>query len=135
MELSREEMRADMRAAFKEVLGDTALLEHVFQHLIKDVVISLMAEKFERTFGIDCTDHSDREETRKDMEFLRQSRLWAHSDEGTAAVSTFKRLMKVVDFAASSAVRGIVYLLIAGTLFLVTLGAATHKSVRQFLGI
>jgi hypothetical protein len=133
-EISREEMRADMRAAFKEVLTDKDLLEHVFEPFISRIVIEKMTDKFERTFGVDCTDHDSREETRKDMEFLRKTRQWAQTDEGAASVSTFKRLMKVVDFAASSAVRGITYLLLAGALFLITVGAATHKNVRQLLG-
>jgi hypothetical protein len=133
-DITREEMRADMRVAFKEVLTDRDLLEHVFEPFISRIVIEKMTDKFERTLGVDCTDHDSREETRKDMEFLRKTRQWAQTDEGSASVATFKRLMKVVDFAASSAVRGIVYLLLAGSLFLITVGAATHKNVRQLLG-
>ncbi len=133
-EISREEMRADMRAAFKDVLTDKDLLEHIFEPFISRIVIEKMTDKFERTLGVDCTDHEAREETRKDMEFLRKVRNWAQTEDGDAAIATFKRLMKVVDFAASSAVRGITYLLLAGALFLITVGAATHKNVRQILG-
>jgi hypothetical protein len=133
-EVSREELRQDMRAAFKEVLTDRDLLEHVFEPFISRIVLEKMTDKFERTFGVDCTDHEAREETRKDMEFLRKIRNWAQTDEGDAAIVAFKRLMKVVDFAASSAVRGMLYFLLAGAVTLITIGAATHKNVRQLLG-
>lgn len=131
---SREELRQDMRAAFKEVLTDRDLLEHIFEPYISRIVLEKMTDKFERTLGVDCTDHEAREETRKDMEFLRETRTWARSEQGVAELATFKRLMAVIDFAASSAVRGGVYLLLAGLLFLISIGAATHKNVRQLLG-
>lgn len=134
MDISREEMRADMRAAFKEVLTDKDLLEHVFEPFISRIVLEKMTDKFERTFGVDCTDHEAREETRKDMEFLRKTRSWAQTDDGAAAIVAFRRLMKVVDFAASSFVRGVVYFLLAGAVTLVTIGVATHKNVRQIFG-
>ena len=133
-DVSREELRQDMRAAFKEVLTDRDLLEHIFEPFISRIVLEKMTDKFERTLGVDCTDHEAREETRKDMEFLRETREWARSEQGVASLATFKRLMGVIDFAASSAVRGIVYLLIAGALFMISIGAATHKNVRQLLG-
>ena len=38
---------------------------------IKQAVKEAMAEKFEITFGIDCTDPGERDELREDMKFLR----------------------------------------------------------------
>jgi hypothetical protein len=134
-EFTRDDLRHDMRVAFKEVLTDQEIVEHVFTPHISRIVMEKMTDKFERTFGVDCTDHDAREETRKDMEFVRKVRRWAETDDGTASLSAFKKLMKVVDFAASSAVRGLIYLFLAGAVTLIAVGAATHKSVRSALGI
>ena len=131
---TREEVREDIRTAFKDVLTDNDFLEHVLDPRIGRIVLEKMADKFERTLGVDCTDHEAREETRKDMEFLRIARTWAHSEEGKADISAFKRLMRVTNSAVSSAVKGIVYFLFAGALALIALGAATHKSIKALFG-
>jgi hypothetical protein len=44
---------------------------------VKDAVREALAEKIERTFGVDCNDVDERAETRKDMEFLRAMRVGA----------------------------------------------------------
>ena len=44
---------------------------------VKEAVREAMAEKIERTFGVDCSDVEERSETRKDMEFLRAMRRGA----------------------------------------------------------
>lgn len=156
-DFTRDDLRHDMRVAFKEVLTDKELLERVFEPHISRIVLEKITDKFERTLGVVCTDPESREETRKtiefahksrvvaespegderrkDMEFVRKVRQWSETEEGASSLAAFKRLMKVVDFAASSAVRGIIYLLLAGAVTLVAVGAATHKSVRAVFGL
>lgn len=67
---------------------------------VKEAVREVMAEKIERTFGVDCNDIEERAETRKDMEFLRAMRIgarhggerlfwWAIGLAGTSAVALF----------------------------------------------
>lgn len=129
------EVRDAVREGFKEVFMDTTFLEHFIDPRIGKVVIEKMAEKLDKTFGVDCTDHEERQETHQDMRWVRKMRIWTEGDEGAAAIEAFRKLMKVVDFAASSAVRGIVYFLFAGALALIAVGITTHKSVKALFGI
>lgn len=80
-ELTKE----DVKEAVREAMADTR---------------AVVAEKIERTFGIDCSDVEERAETRKDMEFLRAMRVgarqggerifwWLLGITGTAAVAWF----------------------------------------------
>lgn len=130
-----EEVRDAVKEGFKDVLTDSSFLEHFIDPRIGKIVVEKMAEKIDKTFGVDCMDHDERQETHQDMRWTRKARKWAESEEGAAAIESFKKLMKVVDFAASSAVRGIVYFLFAGALALIAIGVATHKSVKALLGI
>jgi hypothetical protein len=44
------------------------------KQVVRDAVREAMAEKFELTLGINCTDPDERDETREDMKFLRALR-------------------------------------------------------------
>jgi hypothetical protein len=67
---------------------------------VKEAVRELLADKFEKTLGVNCLDPEERVETRKDMEFLRSLRLgarkggekifwWAVGIVGTSALAIF----------------------------------------------
>lgn len=129
-----EEVRNAVREGFKDVLNDSTFLEHFIDPRIAKIVIEKMAEKIDKTFGYDCMDHEERQEIHQDTRWTRRTRKWTESEEGAAAIESFKKLMKVVDFAASSAVRGIIYFLFAGGVAFVALGIATHKSVKALFG-
>ena len=55
-EITKEDIKEAAREAMTEAIRD------------------VLAEKIERTFGINCADIEERSETRKDMEFLRMMR-------------------------------------------------------------
>lgn len=129
--------KADVRDAMRDVLMDRDVLDALaplIEPIIARVVLEKMTDKIDKTFGLNCTDHIERQETRMDMHWLRKEREWAESKEGRLAKETFKRLAAVIDSAASGAIRGLVYFLLAGAVTIITIGAATHKNVRQLLG-
>jgi hypothetical protein len=72
---SKAEIRAIVDAALQESR----------EHLL-DGFHDLLAKKFEITFGIDCRSVEERQETRKDMEFLRVLR---HDEDDVRANMSF----------------------------------------------
>jgi hypothetical protein len=55
-------------------MGLDELSKREIREIVKDGVKEAMAEKLEITFGIDCRSPDDRQEARKDMEFVRKLR-------------------------------------------------------------
>jgi oligoribonuclease NrnB/cAMP/cGMP phosphodiesterase (DHH superfamily) len=134
--------RADIEAALKNVLRDRDTLAP----LVRDLVIPIMTDKFEKTFGVDCTDHEAREEMRRNIDFLRytSSRIsmadidylkkeldYAQSDQGKSAIQAFKRLMSAVDSAAFSMVKTLVGFAFLGILALVVYGTVAKEHLPK----
>jgi oligoribonuclease NrnB/cAMP/cGMP phosphodiesterase (DHH superfamily) len=134
--------RADIEAALKNVLRDRDTLAP----LVRDLVIPIMTDKFEKTFGVDCTDHEAREDMRRNIDFLRytSSRIsmadidylkkeldYAQSDQGKSAIQAFKRLMSAVDSAAFSMVKTLVGFAFIGLLALVVYGTVAKEHLPK----
>lgn len=87
----------DIVDALRQALSDP----HTLEQAIKPAVIAVMVEKFERVLGVDCTNHDDREETRRDMEFARRLR---HGTENAvihvAQVMVYAAIVALVGLAA-----------------------------------
>lgn len=121
-ELTKEEVKR----AFEEVVASQQFVDK-FETIAMDVITS----KMERVFGLDCTDHETRENTRKNMIFLQQARSYAESEAGQAEIATMRRLAASVNAATSNALRGLFYLVMAGFMAIAGVGAASHDGFRN----
>jgi hypothetical protein len=134
--------RADVEAALKSVLRDRDTLTPI----VRELVLPIMTDKFEKTFGVDCTDHEAREDMRQNINFLRyaSSKIsmadidylkkeldYAQSDQGKSAIQAFKRLMSAVDSAAFSMVKTLVGFAFLGILALVVYGTVAKEHLPK----
>lgn len=124
---------ADVKRAMREVLTDRDVIEPIIGPIVRAVVLDLMKDKFEKTLGIDCTDSKAREECRKNMEFLLATRKYFDTDEGQSNVSTFKRLMFVIDNTATAVSKILIYALLAGAVYLIALGLSKPDLLTKLL--
>jgi hypothetical protein len=148
--------KKDVQDAFVEVLRNKELLDSILAPVITATVKSAMAEKLDKVFGINCLDPEDRQEVRKDMEVLRDVRLyWAgekhdiqnadlkflrkwrayyESEEGASCVSAIKKIAAIVDKTSAGLVRAIVYLFVIGAVAILAYGASLGGGVKKILG-
>jgi hypothetical protein len=148
--------KRDIQDAFIEVLRNKELLDTLIAPVISDTVRKAMTEKLDRVFGIDCTDSEDRQEVRKDMEMLRDMRLYANgskddihnadfkflrkwrsyyeSEEGASCIIAIKKIAAIVDKTSAGVVRGIVYFFVIGAIAIIAYGASLGGGFKKFLG-
>lgn len=134
--------KADVESALKNVLRDRETLTP----LVRDLVLPIMTDKFEKTLGVDCTDHEAREEMRRNIDFLRYtaSRIsiadidylkkeldYAQSEQGKNAIQAFKRLMSAVDSAAFSVAKAIIVFAFLGFMALVAYGIVSKDHLPK----
>lgn len=121
-ELTKEEVKR----AFEEVVASQQFVDK-FETIAMDVITG----KMERVFGLDCTDHETREHTRRNMIFLQNARLYAESESGQAEIATMRRIAASVNAATSRALIGLAYLVLAGIVAIIGVGAASHDGVKN----
>jgi len=92
-----------------------------------------ISEKLEKTFGINCMDAESREDTRKDMEWLRNRRAYAESDKGISEQDALRALAKAVNVGAFHLSRTIMLVLAVGIIALISLGASQTGWIRVLL--
>lgn len=148
--------KKDVQDAFIEVLRNKDLLDSLLSPVIASTVKSAMAEKLDRVFGINCLDPDDRQEVRKDMETLRDVRLyWAsekgdiqnadlkflrkwrtyyESEEGVSCVVAIKKIAAIVDKTSAGVVRAIVYFFVIGTVAIIAYGASLGNGAKKIFG-
>jgi hypothetical protein len=148
--------KKDVQDAFIEVLRNKELLDTLLAPVISETVRKSMTEKLDRVFGIDCTDSDDRQEVRKDMEMLRDFRLYAigqkddiqnadlkflrkwrsyyESDEGTSCIIAIKKIAAIVEKTSAGVVRGIVYFFVIGAIAIIAYGVSLGGGIKKMLG-
>ncbi|HEY6022101.1 MAG TPA: hypothetical protein VIY48_20205 [Candidatus Paceibacterota bacterium] len=148
--------KRDVQEAFIEVLRNKELLDALIAPVISETVKKAMTDKLDKVFGIDCTDSDDRQEVRKDMEMLRDFRLYAigakddiqiadlkflrkwrsyyESEEGTSCIIAIKKIAAIVEKTSAGVVRGMVYFFVIGAIALIAYGASFGGGVKKLLG-
>lgn len=121
-ELTKE----DVKRAFEEVVASQQFVDR-----LETIAIDVITGKMERVFGIDCTDHETREQTRRNMIFLHNVRTYAESEAGQAEIATMRRLAASVNGVASNAIKGLFYLVMAGVMAIAGVGAMSHDGLRN----
>jgi hypothetical protein len=92
-----------------------------------------ISEKLEKTFGINCIDAESREDTRKDMEWLRNRRAYAESDKGISEQDALRALANTVTIGALHLSRTIMLAVAIGFVALISLGASQTGWVKALL--
>lgn len=148
--------KQDVEAALIKVLSDRALMEQTLSKVVEPLIVKVAAHKLETTFGVNCHDPEDREETRKDMEwtrrkrvadegdagewvredlkFLRKARVHFESEEGQAQLASAVRLFTVIDATAKGFARALVLMFITGVTIIVVIGLTSQQAIKKLLG-
>lgn len=84
--------QADVENSMRRVLADAE-----FMGRVESVVVAKMADKIDRTFGLDCTSHDDRERSRRNMAFLDGLREYAESEKGRKDIEALRRVVDLTD--------------------------------------
>jgi hypothetical protein len=112
-----------------------ATAEHLISSLPREIDNQIgrrFKTKFELMFGANCEDEEERAEMRKDHETLRKARLYYESEEGQAAIMSFKKFSDVANVAMSKFVTFLIWAFMSGALILAGVGIS-HIDTKKWL--
>ena len=131
-ELTKQEITDAVMQGLREG-GITELIDaRATAVFCKEFPLSI-SEKLEKTFGINCMDAESREDTRKDMEWLRNRRAYAESDKGISEQDALRTLAKAVNVGTFHLSRTIMLAMAIGFVVLISLGASQTGWVKALL--